>query len=368
MTLARREFDAAVTAGEGRKRAAAWVAEHGVLTPGFAGAFLHGSINWLPDDVVLPATSDLDIMLVVREVPAQKPGKFRFQDVLLEVSHIPLSEVASAETVLGSAHLAGSFHRPGVLADPTGHLVAVQQQVSRHYADERWVLQRCRDVEAKMQQPFPPPATSLPDQVNAWLFPTGLTTHLLLVAGLRNPTVRQRYLAVRELLEEQGRPEIYPGLLHDLGVLKMTVERAESHLEALEAAFLDAAREIRSPFFFAADISDTGYPVAIDGARELIRRGDHREAMFWLAATAVRCQQVFLRDAPQMLPRHQSGFLALLGDLGVPDRRALMERKEAMLARLPERWGNAREIIAARRDTTGCMSGGLTELSPERNG
>jgi hypothetical protein len=342
-----------IAAGAAREIAAGWVAEDGARTPGFVGAFLHGSINWLPDDAELPTTSDLDVMLVLAgDAPAQKPGKFRYQGVLLEVSFLPLAEVPNAEKVLGNAHLAGSFHRASVLADPTGHLTALQQDVARHYAEETWVLQRCADVETKMRRPFPPPDASFPDQVNAWLFPTGLTTNLLLVAGLRNPTVRRRYEAVRDLLAEQGRMDVYAGLLEDLGVASMTPQRAMSHLDVLEAAFLDAAQAVRSPFFFAADLSEDGYPVAIGGTRELIARGDHREAMFWLAATAVRCQQVFTQDAPHLLPRHEPGFRALLADLGVRDRRDLIARKAAMLARLPERWDVAREIIAARRDTT----------------
>ncbi|MDQ2655375.1 MAG: hypothetical protein M3Z20_20275 [Chloroflexota bacterium] len=345
-----------IAAGAAREIAAGWVAEDGVRTPGFVGAFLHGSINWLPDDAELPATSDLDVMLVLAgDAPAQKPGKFRYKGVLLEVSWLPSAAVASAERVLGNAHLAGSFHRASVLADPTGHLTTLQQDVARHYADEVWVLRRCADVEAKMRRPFPPPDALFPEQVNAWLFPTGLTTHLLLVAGLRNPTVRRRYEAVRDLLTEQGKMEVYAGLLEDLGVADMTPRRAVTHLDALKAAFLDAAQAVRSPFFFAADLSEDGYPVAIRGTRELIARGDHREAMFWLAATAVRCQQVFIQDAPGLLPRHKPGFRALLADLGVRDRDELIARRAAMLARLPERWQVAREIIAARRDTTVSM-------------
>jgi hypothetical protein len=342
-----------IAASAAREIAANWVAEEGARTPGFVGAFLHGSINWLPDDAVLPATSDLDVMLVLAgHAPAQKPGKFRYKGVLLEVSWLPLAEVASVDRVLGNSHLAGSFHRPSVLGDPTGHLTALQQDVARHYADEAWVLRRCADVEAKLRRPFPPPDALFPHQVNAWLFPTGLTTHLLLVAGLRNPTVRRRYEAVRDLLSEHERMDVYAGFLEDLGVEKITPQRALAHLEALEAAFLDAAQAIRSSFFFAADLSEPGYPVAIGGTRELIARGDHREAMFWLAATAVRCQQVFTQDAPNLLPRHEPGFLALLTDLGVPERDELIARRAAMLARLPERWQVAREIIAARRDTT----------------
>ena len=42
-------------------------------------------------------------------------------------------------------------------------------------------------------------------QVTAWLFGTSLTTLILLVAGLRAPTVRRRYVEARELLVEHGR-------------------------------------------------------------------------------------------------------------------------------------------------------------------
>lgn len=342
-----------IAAGAAREVAAAWAEAEGARTPGFAGAFLHGSINWLPDKAALPASSDLDVMVVLAgDEPAQKPGKFRYQGVLLEVSYLPLVEVANADQILGNAHLAGSFHRPSVLADPTGYLAALHQEVARHYAEEAWVYRRCADVAAKIRQPFPPPGAPFPNQVNAWLFPAGLATHLLLVAGLRNPTVRQRYGAVRELLVDQGRLDVYAGLLEDLGVAAMTPSRATAHLDALEAAFVDAAQAIRSPFFFAADISEAGYAVAIGGTRELIARGDHREAIFWLAATAVRCQQIFLQDAPHLMPRHAPGFRALLNDLNVPDRNALVARHAATVARLPECWQVAHELIAARRDTT----------------
>lgn len=322
------------------------------------GAFLHGSITWLPDDAELPVTSDVDVMVVVDDdIPGQKPGKFRYAGVLLEVSLISLSELSSPGQVLGNAHLAGSLHRPGILSDPTGYLTALQRLVERHFPDETWVKRRCADVEAKMRRPFPAVDAPFLEQVNAWLFPTGLTAHLFLVAGLCNPTVRLRYLAVRDLLSDHGKSAEYAGLLEDLGITDMTSECALGHLSALERAFADAALAIRSPspFFFAADISPHGYPVAIDGTRELIERGDHREAIFWLTATSVRCQQVLNRDAPHLLPTHAPGFMALLADMGIRDRNDLIARREAMLMQLPERREVAREITASRRDTSVCL-------------
>ncbi len=41
-----------------------WVIEEASTIPGFQGAYIAGSANWLPDDAVLRATSDLDINVV----------------------------------------------------------------------------------------------------------------------------------------------------------------------------------------------------------------------------------------------------------------------------------------------------------------
>src|SRR5262249_28530097 len=159
--------------------------------------------------------------------------------------------------------LAGSFRVPGIILDPSGRLTALQAAVSKEYAKRRWVARRCEDARGRVLRnlrsldaaaPFPDPGTP-------WLFGTGVTTQVLLVAGLKNPTVRTRYVAVRELLAEYGRLPFYPALLALLGCAEMSQARAEQHLTALTAVF-DAAKEvIATPFFFAADLSDVARPV-----------------------------------------------------------------------------------------------------------
>src|SRR6478609_41808 len=87
-----------------------WVAEASAVTPGFRGAFFHGSSNWVADDTELPASSDLDVMVVLDEAdPSVKPGKFIHRDVMLEVSYLPVERIQSAEAILGDYRLAGSF-------------------------------------------------------------------------------------------------------------------------------------------------------------------------------------------------------------------------------------------------------------------
>jgi hypothetical protein len=345
-------FAGIVTVRDAKAVARQWVIEEGSNLPGFVGAFFHGSVNWLPDGALLPATSDVDVMVVLSDAtPLQKPGKFRYQGILLEISSLPAEHVRSAEQVLGVSHLAGSFHTANVILDPPGHLTKLQAAVARDYAKRQWVMRRCEHVREKILTGFRlDDADPFPAQVTAWLFSTSLTTHLFLVAGLCNPTVRTRYLAARELLADYGRLDVYETLLELLGCAQMSRVRADEHLVALAEAF-DAAKEvIRTPFFFAADISDAGRPVAIDGSRELIACGDHRESTFWMAATYSRCQLVFHHDAPHLYGKFDVGYRELLGDLGVASSTDLQRRRAAVFQSLPQLWEVAEEIVATNPD------------------
>lgn len=335
--------------GQAKAVARQWVLEEAGAIPGFTGAFFHGSANWLADDAPLPATSDLDVMVVLENgEPPRKPGKFVHRGVLLDAAYLPGAQLGAAAEVLGRYHLAGSFHAASVIADPTGRLTDLQRAVAREYAKREWVRRRCEHARDRILTAFAlRESDPFPTQVTAWLFPTGITTHLLLAAGLRNPTVRTRYLAARELLKNYGELDCYEDLLRLLGCAEMSQARAETHLAALAAAFDAAARVIETPFFFAADISDAGRPVAIDGSRELIARGDHREAVFWVAATYSRCQLVFHHDAPELYARFERGYRALLGDLGIASFADLERRHGETADFLPRVWEVAERIMAA---------------------
>ncbi|HEU5088911.1 MAG TPA: hypothetical protein VFT99_15760, partial [Roseiflexaceae bacterium] len=261
--------------------AAQWVSEDGSRLEGFAGAFSHGSINWMSDDALQPPTSDVDVMVLLSgPQPEVKIGKFVYQGVLLEVSFMPAGELADAERVLETPHLAGNLARATILADPNGTLRSLQRQVAGRYNRRSSVQQRCRQTEQKIRQFLASidPVRPYHDQVSGWLFGTGCTTHVVLVAALRNPTVRQRYLAARVLLAEYGNLALYERLLELLGCAGLSRHDVERHMPALAAAFDAAPAVLRTPIFFAADLSADARPVAIDGSRALIEHGNHLEA------------------------------------------------------------------------------------------
>lgn len=345
----------ALNVGQAKQVARDWVRHEAPAIAGFQGAFVHGSVNWLPDAAVLPVTSDLDIMVLldVTETPA-KLGKFMYRGVLLEVSNLAADELSSAEQVLAAYQLAPSFQRATILADPAGFLGSLQREVARQFAWRYWVERRCDAACANVLRHLDGLATAITFswQATAWLFGTGVTCHVLLAAGLRNPTVRRRYLDVRELLREYGRMDEYATLLDLLGCTDMSQERAAHHLRQLAGAFDAASAAITSPFFFATDLSPAARSVAIDGSQEMIAAADQREAMFWLTATYARCMFVFERDAPALDERYRPGFLELLADLGIADVADLRRRSEQVKSLLPHIRALADEIMDATPEIT----------------
>ncbi len=331
-----------------------WVEEQASTVPGFWGAFFHGSTNWLSNDAVVSPASDVDVMVALDGAhPPDKLGKFRYRDVLLEVSYLPSDQLRSADQILSQYHLAGSFHTPSVIVDPSGQLTALQMAVAKEYAKRDRVYQRCDDARTRVLRKLQSLNEAEPfhDQVTAWLFATGVVLHILLVAVLRNPTVRNRYVATRELLRDYGQLDIYEPLLEQLGCAQMSRARAEHHLAALAGAFDVAKTVVKTPFFFTADISDIARPIAIDGSRDLIAVGDHREAVFWMVATYSRCQKVLYHDAPkEVQERCGLGYRHLLGDLGIASFADLRRRGDEVAAFLPQVWAVAEAIIAANPD------------------
>lgn len=333
-----------------------WIVAEAAKLPGFGGAYLAGSTTWLPADAALPTGSDVDVMVVLDDpTPPQKLGKFVYRGVLLEVSYLPADRLESPAQVLADYHLAGSLRTPSVVLDPTGRLTALQAAVSRDFAKRQWVVRRCEHARSRIAtllRQLNEAAAPFHDQVTTWLFATGITTHVLLTAGLRNPTVRLRYVAARDLLADYGRLDVYPALLALLGCAALSRPRVEQHLSSLTAVFDVAKTRDKTPFFFASDISDAARPIAIDGSRALIARGDQREAVFWIVATYSRCLKILFHAAPDLYVRFLPGYRALLGDLGITSLADLQRRGAQVSAFLPRLWAVTGAILTANPGIT----------------
>ncbi|MBN6058069.1 hypothetical protein JYK22_39470, partial [Nonomuraea sp. RK-328] len=345
-----------VRLGAAREAAARWVSEHARRDPGYRGAYVTGSTVGLPDDAELPPASDLDLF-VVTDTPGAKPGKLRYRGVLLEVSHLPWSALRSPDEVLASYHLAGAFRTDTVLDDPTGRLRALQEHVAARFAARPWVRRRCEDavrtIETRLASLADPGDRAFHEQVMSWLFGAGVTAHVPLVAALRNPTVRLRYPAAREVLASYGLAGLYPELLDLLGCSGLSAERVQSHVDELAETFDLAAGVAKTPFPFSGDITPAARPIAIGGSLELVERGDHREAVFWIIATFARCHAILASDAPPLHRSRLPAFQAALADLGIASPADLRRRAGEVTRFLPRLRQAAEHILAANPAVTG---------------
>lgn len=341
--------------GSARSAAVHWVAQHARTDTGYRGAYFSGSTVGLPDDADLPPTSDVDILVVTAAggTPA-KPGKLHHQGALLEISHQPWAEIASADEVLATHYLAGSFRTDTIIDDPTGHLRRLHAHVAPRFADLPWARRRCRSARHRVEAGLAALDTSAPfhQQVTAWLFPTGVTCHMLLAAALRNPTVRLRYLAAREVLTDHGHPGLYPELLTLLGCSHLSADRVQHHLRQLAGTFDATARVARTPFFFSGDITPAARPIAIDGSQALIDAGDHREAVFWIIATFARCHTILATDAPSLHELLAPSFRAAVADLGIGSSSDILQRAEEVRRFLPRLWQTTEDILANNPEIT----------------
>jgi len=339
---------------EARDAARRWVIEEASGVSGFCGAYTAGSTNWLPDDAELTRASDLDIMVVVADQnQTRRRHKFIYRDTLLEVSYLGNNQLQSPDQILSDYHLAPSFRTTKILLDPSGHLTALLTMVRRDYAKRQWVCERCTNARNRVLQYLRSirEEAELHDQVIAWLFAAGITTHILLVAGLRNPTVRSRYAAVRELLTGYGHVEFHESLLELLGVARMSRDRVGQHLATLIDIFDRAKHTIKAPFSFATDISENARFMTIDGSFEMIERGYHREAMFWIAVTHSRCQKVILCDAPAgMTQTFGDSYRELVSDLRVSSAKEVRRRCADVELILPGVWQLAEAIVATNHE------------------
>ncbi|MEV0586471.1 hypothetical protein [Nonomuraea sp. NPDC050310] len=335
--------------GEARAVAARWVADH--RADGWVGAYVSGSAAWLPETAELPPASDVDVIVVV-DGERPKLGKFRYDGVLLDVSFAPM---ASAEAVLGSPALAPALSRGVLLADSGGRLGRVQAEVAARFGAPEWVLARCAAMEDRIAGPAGEAgvagpagerrrvAVARPDEgvppaerVLAWAFPVSLPTLVVLTAARANPTVRKRYVASREVLLAHGQGAFHEEVLGWLGCAGLDAARVGEHLDRLASVYDRVPYDVAKPY--GSDLTPEARPVSIDGTRELIEQGLHREAVWWILVTLARCVTFD--------PHGTEALRDLLGDLGVAAPEAMRDRAAEVAGALP-RLRQVRDAVLA---------------------
>lgn len=341
-----------ITIRDANEIARYWSERESGKIPGFVGAYLTGSTAWKDEAEIHSPASDIDIIVVIEgETLPDKIGKFAFQGELLEVSFATIAEISKIDSILSNYHLAGSFRKPTTIFDPSGRVTAIQSAAAAQFADPEFIRRRLKHAYQNAQNFLEifRKAEYLHDQVTSLFFAAGVTTHMLLVAALENPTVRRRYIASRVVLRRVGDPALHEHLLETLGSGDMDTAAVQSYLDNLAPQFDFAGSVLSTPYRFADDMKPAAQPVAIGGSQEMIDQGFQREAMFWILAVYSRSRAVISVDAPkEALVKFDELYWEVLNGLGIGsaidmDRRAIRVEKD-----IERVWNVAEKLIEKR--------------------
>jgi hypothetical protein len=249
-----------ITVDEARGVVARWVHAQVAVDPAFRGAFLTGSATDLPGGAPLPRSSDVDLAVLLAAsstaavdrrapgatagptgsaAPGRRSGKQLVEGVLVDVSYLDERTLADPAWVAASFVFAPSFRGGQVLADPTGHLGRLEAAIAPSFDGPAAVRARTADVHRRIRARLTAldPHAAWADLVPHWLFPTSLTAVAWLVAALRMPTVRLRYLRARAVTPAAE----YERLLALLGCADVTPGLVARHLDAVAERFDEAA-------------------------------------------------------------------------------------------------------------------------------
>lgn len=309
-----------------------WIRLNEASLPGYVGAYAGGSCAVLSDEDAMPDGSDLDVFVALTGEPPAKRGKFLYGELLMEISYLSEDALFPADRALSDYHLAHSLAFGRLLSDPSGKLGGLMGSVRGEFAKPEAIRVRRDHALSRVKSGLTAPLSPcLPDRTLGWLFPTGITTHAVLVSAMQNPTVRLRYLRAREIMERDD----YEALLSLSGFAHVTRIQAAEMLGDLMPLYDRASFAGPTPFFFASDVSPQSRR-AVEELENLIQRGDHREALFWILTTYARSMKILSVAETDACALFQPAFDRALETVGRDTEEKILAANRAVLDFLPE--------------------------------
>ena len=298
-----------------------WLTLHGSAIPGFRGAYLVGSILRMPTGAPFPAASDVDLHILLQSGsrPMDENLEVCYKGVPIECGFWDFEAHCDASAMLADPRFAPNLAITQILADPTGKLEQLRQVVVREFARKEWVAARCRWEQREALTWLDAMDEGSQDQQLFCLwFGLNALAGMLAMTRLQVPTHRRTLAQLRELLGEQGRLDLHEEALAVFGSATFRQAETEQFLEAMAAAYDRAVEVWRSPSPFGFKMRAHIRPYAVEGSREMIEDGNHREALFWLWIAHCAANIAIQNDAPaQEKPVFQAAYDRLVERLGL---------------------------------------------------
>jgi len=278
-----------------------WLENYGSQIPGFCGAHLMGGLNYMPKDAPFPNYKDVDMNILSSDIQNSEVHEVSYKGLILEYGVAPIEDYQSPEQVLADPSLASNLAVNNILSDPTGMLSTLHKIVALEYPRRKWVLARCNSAKntAKNLLNELSQSNSPSDAYFnlSWLIIN--LCGLIAFAGLRPPTHRRSLVLAKKVLEIYEQADLYEEILTVYGSIHMSKTQVEAYLPDCAAAFDKAVEVTQTPFPLKFKLHPHVKPYFIEGSREMIKEGYHREAVLWIAASSWISTHAIQLDAPE---------------------------------------------------------------------
>lgn len=290
-------------AGEVRRIAEKWVVDEIARAPGETlGVFTHGSVNWMADGDAFPASSDLDLAVVVAETDPVRhhPYKQSYGGIVIEAFYLPATRLSPVEAILADWVLGPNLAAGRVLFDREDRLTGLQQKIRREFPRRHWVRQRCRSLYEHALA-----IVTRFEQSDSLVYLNAVANlalrsmaQMALLAALRNPTVKKALLKAHEILTTYHVAGEYQELLRLLRFTDLddrTILRVTAHCRR---ALMDACQVLRTPFPGDNCVTMHGL-TALDGdVPACVAQGAGRDIFLWVETVYTHALITLLNDAP----------------------------------------------------------------------
>jgi hypothetical protein len=339
-------------AGEARAIAERWVAEELGRSAGDVVCVLtSGSINHMPDSDPFPASSDLDLLLVVPEIDRERHwvSKFSYQGIALELGYVPRERLRSAEVVLGDFALAEHVVHGKVLFDPERIVGGLRAAIAAEFADRRWIRRRCRagaEHALSLIKAF--------ESDGSLFHLTGVTFHALrcmgqmaLVADLQNPTGKQALVKARGVFTTYGLADEHDRLLRLLGAAELGSEAIFEVAAHCRDALGQASEVMRTRFMGDSMVNVHSLPALDQLVPACVAAGTGREIFAWIGTLFAHVMIAIMNDAPaEVAAAATETYVRDMGRIGAATVEEARARMLACRPALAHMVGVADEIVA----------------------
>ncbi len=343
-----------------------WVKNRISELPNVTHAFLQGSVMIKDEDENLPATSDVDIRIVVdQDVPpmfttltgpfAQK--YYKIDGVILDTTYMTLENLNKQIAAFPGELIAVDFYKSNAIYDSDGTLDRLYQRTRITYRDIAWVRQRCKSGEKSAQSWFIQAANSNINEYGwnvkrildfSWLYlgAAPAVSQIPCVADLRGMTFRTCLVKSRNTLTKYGFDDLYDGILNILGLVNYTKSDVEDSLDELSNA-LHYARSIHKTRYYGDHhLQEILEPLIFDGSQELIDVNLYQEALLWIAGMRDWVQNAIENDGREPeKSQFRSAFDGMLTQLGITDDGEITRRSNMLRQYIPDMMGAANKIL-----------------------